>query len=151
MKQPSSKFFETIEELDKEIDRIHKEQEKLQRKQDKLEDELKDVKRCNQDLCQKEAKEINLYGKYLKAKFENGSLHFRKIYEENGSPYYDSVNISVKFRQCIYSSHMHFDLKIFLMKPNLSNYIEITKEDYEYVKQNMADVLNKEIEKNEKL
>lgn len=147
MKRPSSNFFETVEEVDKEIARIHKEQEKLQRKQDKLEDELNEVKRQCQDLLQKESKELNLYGKYLKAEYDDGSFHIRKIYEENNSPYYDSVNISVDFNQCYYTSHRQFNLKQFLMNPNLSDYVETTKEDYEYAKQNMADILCERLKK----
>lgn len=147
MKQLYEHYFETFEELDAEVSKIHKAQEKLQRKQDRLQSELDDIKRWNQLLIQKEMKNRNLYGKYLKAEYDDGSISYYKIYEDNNSPFSDSIHISLNFNQCLYSVHRPFNIKYFMQNPYSSNYVETTKEDYEYAKQNMAEILINQIEK----
>lgn len=148
MKQLYQHHFETFEELDAEVSKIHKAQEKLQRKQDRLQSELDDIKIWNQHLIQKEMKNRNLYGKYLKwTDGEDGSISYYKIYEDNNSPFSDSIHISLNFSQCLYSVHRPFNIKYFIQNPYSSNYVEITKEDYEYAKQNMADILINQMKK----
>lgn len=148
MKQLYQHHFETFEELDAEVGKIHKAQEKLQRKQDRLQSELDDIKIWNQHLIQKEMKNRNLYGKYLKAEYDDGSIFYRKIYEENNSPYYDRLWIDMPFESCSFRPHQPFNLRSFIENPEYSsNYVETTKEDYEYAKQNMADILINQIKK----